>query len=98
MYRPLYLLKKHWDIVGVPGCSSSAVIDMMSLHLGKPYDLLGAILTQFPFLQRSTKSRWFCSEIVAYGMGLPCPERYSPGDLYALLPHLAVSQPAECSR
>jgi hypothetical protein len=48
--------------------------------LGANYDLWGAIRSGSKF-GREHPTKWFCSELAAYAIGLPDPHTRSPGDL-----------------
>ncbi len=70
-----------WDILGVPWAPDDAADKIIS-HLGKPYDYPGLIGSQLLNLRRQSDSRWFCSEICAYALGMGVPHKYAPGDLH----------------
>lgn len=71
----------HWDVLEYDSNPLTAW-KRANKHLGKPYDTSGAILSA-SMLARKHKSRWFCSEIVAYTLGFIEPHEFSPGMLAA---------------
>lgn len=50
---------------------------------GRKYDWAGALGFAGPFSE--DKEKWFCSEVIAYLLGLEEPWRFNPGSLYAVL-------------
>lgn len=76
-----YYNPQHWDIFELQ--SPKTEIDMNSFfsqELGCKYDWLGVLRFVIPFLPES-KTRWFCSEIVASFLGFKKPWLYTPADL-----------------
>jgi hypothetical protein len=69
-----------WDIIEIEWAPHDAAA-MARIHLGADYDLYGAVCSQFPILRREQDSRWFCSELIAWSLGLSQPETLSPGAL-----------------
>lgn len=72
---------ENWTMVQVPWAPDNAFIRARRL-IGARYDLVGVMLSQFLSLRREDRSRWFCSELCAYALGLSAPETYSPGSLF----------------
>jgi len=79
--RKINFNPERWDIVEVPWGPDDAV-NVLRGELDKPYDFFGILFSQFFNARLHSKSRWFCSEICAYGLNMSEPHRYSPGDLY----------------
>ena len=73
-----------WEIVDCPWLGEKHQI-LLETQLGKKYDMKGIILSQMLSLSRHKKSRWFCSELIAWSLELGNPQRVSPGDLYSLV-------------
>lgn len=72
-----------WDLVECPWMDQSHV-DRIALQVGKKYDYTGLLLSQALNLSRHKRKRFFCSEIVAWAIGLGQPQRMSPGGVYYL--------------
>ena len=76
----IQFISDRWDLIDVPWAPRD-VVQMARCHLGAAYDLYGAVCSQFPILRREQDSRWFCSELIAWSLGLSQPETLSPGAL-----------------
>ena len=76
----IFLSADRWELVPVPWAPAGAEAAMRK-HLGARYDYTGIVMSHVLGLNRQDSKRWFCSEIVAYALGLQRPYRYSPGDL-----------------
>jgi hypothetical protein len=74
------LIAVHWEPKGV--------VVRVADEVGTKYDTVGVILTHVLALNVSGEGRWFCSEIIAYALGIPRPHRYSPTDLFYLVQHI----------
>jgi len=72
----------HWEFLPVPWAPMSALARVQG-EIGRPYDLAGLIGSQLLNLRRHSPDRWFCSELCAHALGLPRPNSFAPGDLYA---------------
>jgi hypothetical protein len=57
-------------------------------HVGAPYDFVGILLSQTFAAKRHLKRSWFCSELVAFALGMSDPHTLSPGALYNRLQEL----------
>lgn len=73
-----------WEIVDCPWINETHLM-LLKIQLGKKYDMKGIIFSQMLSLSRHKKNRWFCSELIAWGLKLNNPQRVSPGDLYGLV-------------
>jgi hypothetical protein len=69
-----------WDIYAVPWAREDAW-NRAESKLGQPYELWKMLLNQFFYFRRHDRDKWFCSELVAYALGLSMPHAKSPGDL-----------------
>lgn len=70
----------HWTFVEVPHADGADCFKRIKRHLNKPYDTLGAVLSITP-LDVGIKGSWFCSELMADGLRLRNPARFTPGKL-----------------
>lgn len=70
----------HWRIYEVRWAREETW-DRAASKLGQPYELWSMITTQLFNFRRSKRNCWFCSELVAYALGLSMPHAYAPGDL-----------------
>lgn len=75
--KPITWNAGHWVFVEVEG-DDAAIYKRLIAECGKPYDTWGALLSVTPF-NRHKMGAWFCSEIMAHGVGLPRAHRYTPG-------------------
>jgi len=73
----------HWEFVEVPG-HAGKIHKRIIPEVGKRYDTLGALLCWTP-INLQMRQAWFCSELMAYAMGLPDPHHYTPGSFRAAL-------------
>jgi hypothetical protein len=82
-----------WDFVDLPVTAEVAADAYLWFidHAGDAYDLLGNAHFVFSAIG-DDKRKWFCSEAVAAALGIPNPERFDPGTLYAALSF--INQPA----
>ena len=69
-----------WDVVPLPWAWPSA-FTKAETEVGAGYHLIGATLSILPAFAGPSKSRWFCSELVAWALGLDRPEAFYPGSL-----------------
>ena len=83
--KQIHLRADHWDLQTVRA-DPDEVRRRIGRHAHCPYDLCGAILTPWRLSRPlSGSSRWFCSELVAHGLGIYRPWTYAPGHLYDLV-------------
>ena len=75
----------HWDTLTLPWLDVENARRVFRAHEGKPYDFAGLFLRQVLNSRFSSERTFFCSEIAALALGLPNPDKYSPGDLAELL-------------
>lgn len=80
--------KSNWEFLPVPWVDASEAHARAVQEFLKDYDYKGILLSQVLAISRQDPSRWFCSELCAYALGLPMPHTYSPGQLYRLVRHL----------
>lgn len=75
------LASGHWDLISIEGDEQLAY-DRFFADRGKPYDWLGMLRVSplLRWLPRRGSSR-FCSEEVAWMLGLDDPETFSPAGL-----------------
>jgi hypothetical protein len=76
--KAIFWKPDHWSFVTVPGLHGGDCLSRAIRHLGRPYDVLGAVLSVTP-LSWGRAERWFCSELMAHAVGLAHPHRYTPG-------------------
>lgn len=74
-----------WDMIEIPWGEEAYVRRKVGGQAAKRYDLLGAITSQLPRPLGGSQARWFCSELLAWGLDLGAPETLSPGELYLRL-------------
>ena len=55
--------------------------DRAMSKLGQPYELWPMVFSQLFNFRRHNRGKWFCSELIAYALGLNMPHGMSPGDL-----------------
>lgn len=67
-----------WIFVTLPEFDGRGCMRRMWKHMGEPYDVFGAALSVTP-VSRGREGRWFCSELMALGVGLDDPHQYTPG-------------------
>lgn len=84
----------HWDLIEVPWASCELMCNRIEAEMGKKYDWKGIIFNHILSLSRSNPDKWFCSELVAYGLGLEQPEIYSPGSLFNTVNFMTTFQKA----
>jgi len=71
------IASKHWKIIPVD------ISEQLFLQeKGKKYDWIGLAAPVLKLKFFSSKSKWFCSEIIAEALGLKDSWKYSPEDLY----------------
>jgi hypothetical protein len=77
----------HWRLTPLCPANPGAVIAQAERMAGtaRGYDWRGLALTMALAAGRHDRGRYFCSEAVACALGLPSPQRYSPGHLEELL-------------
>lgn len=71
-----------WAMIPVPWAPQDA-FRRAELQIGARYDLVGVLFSQFFAFRREDHSRWFCSELCAFALGLGAPETFSPGSLFS---------------
>ena len=87
-----------WDIYDVPWAREDAW-DRAAEKLGQPYELWSMVLSQLFNFRRNSRGRWYCSELIAYALGLSMPHAKSPGDLLrAIRDHVATWDNAQALR
>jgi hypothetical protein len=77
---------RHWVFVECEWVKSGDFAKRVEPHIGKSYDRAGAICSALPDRLCKTApdpDRWFCSELVAHGLGYPAPWLFTPGALRA---------------
>lgn len=80
---------EHWDLVALPWANVDHIEQVFLRHRGKGYDWLGILLAQFLPLGIDSKSRMFCSEFCAAGLGLTiAAPRFSPVLLSEVARHI----------
>jgi hypothetical protein len=82
--KEIELDPEHWDIIELKGYDESAAAEWFVNHDGAKYDfagLFGFVLSPLP----EDRSKYFCSEAVAYALGYKDAWRFSPNSLYAVL-------------
>ena len=80
--KTMPLPPEKWDLIPVD-VNPEQVYAALTATIGAKYDWLGA--TGVIARWRHDKHKWFCSEWCAMALGLPNPERFSPGSLAAYL-------------
>lgn len=71
----------HWDYLMID-CDIDKALAVFEKHKNQKYDWLGIFLTQFLPLNRHSKNKVFCSELVAEMLGWDNPHQYDPGEVY----------------
>lgn len=84
----------HWDIIELPWMDVNVACDRMDPEMGKSYDYIGIMFSHVLSLSRSHPDKWFCSEIIAFSLGLPDPHLYSPGSLSETVKYLTTFRQA----
>lgn len=69
----------HWRFWTLPDLDNAKVWTEATRHLGKSYDLLGAVLSVTPFACASDKAV-FCSQYMGMLCGFPDPHTLTPSD------------------
>jgi hypothetical protein len=72
-----------WVVLDVPAWDRSKAWEFIASQGGMKYDWRGALATVLWLLPNS-KAAWFCSEIMAFSVGLIDAHRYKPSTLFAL--------------
>ena len=72
----------NWDIVEVHWKSLTITADRINPMMGRKYDYVGIFLNHVISVMRPRPDKWFCSELIAYSLGLQNPHTFSPGSLY----------------
>lgn len=83
--KGIYFVPEHWDTLYLPWLEADTVRRIFQAHEGKPYDFAGLFLRQVLNSRFTSERMFFCSEIAGLALGLPNPDKYSPGDLAELL-------------
>lgn len=78
--KEITLERGKWDIYEVPWARPDTW-DRAAAKLGEPYELWPMFLSQLFNFRRHSRGRWYCSELIAYALGLSMPHAKSPGDL-----------------
>lgn len=84
----IWFRPERWDVIDLP-FPSADVEHRAKSQLGLGYDLIGAVASQLPRLRPHSRQRWFCSELLAWSLGMAAPETLSPGELYLRLGDMA---------
>lgn len=79
-HKMIQFKEGHWDFVTVPDLDPDVAWERAAVHLGSPYDTIGAILTVTPWA-RPRDGQWFCSELMGLSAGLSNPHTLTPGRL-----------------
>ena len=76
----------HWVFVEIDDrfCPAPDPYIRMKYYVGKDYDIWGAVATVCG-LAREHGDKWFCSELMAHGMDMSKPYRFTPGAFYNAL-------------
>jgi len=74
-----------WDFIELKLCNEQGIAQKASKLIGKKYDYVGALFSAIPGAHIQKENKLFCSETVAYLIGLEDPHLYSPNDLYRKL-------------
>ena len=83
--KPIHFSPEGWYTRPLPWLEVNAARRIFKAHEGKPYDYAGLFLRQVLNTRLKSERMFFCSEIVGAALGLPNPDKYSPGDLAELL-------------
>lgn len=86
--KAIILNPDHWDLVDIEWYVGDHIERLFADLAGSKYDYLGLAFSQFFNWRRHCQTRWFCSEIIAFALGIPNANSYSPGDLKALVAKL----------
>lgn len=78
--KEIELKAEKWDIYAVPWAPPDTW-QRAEAKLGEPYELWSMVISQLFNFRRHERGKWFCSELVAYALGLNMPHAKSPGDL-----------------
>lgn len=78
---------ENWIAIDVPSWDAKSSIAFVKSHVGKKYDMRGALATVL--LSGHSDDRWFCNEIIGASVGVTSPEIFGPAQFMAL----AVSIP-----
>jgi len=70
-----------WDMVRLEGWCRPDAWERACRHLGAPYDWSGILGTFGLPIWRQSREAWWCSELLAYAVGLSHPWVQSPGTL-----------------
>jgi len=73
---------ENWEIIELENWFDEKAWENAEKYLGAKYDFLGIFFSQGLSFNRHDKKKWFCSELVAYSLGIKNPHKLSPGDLY----------------
>ena len=74
----------HWDIQEIEWPVGDHIERLFANLAGSKYDYWGLLFSQFFNWRRHSKTRWFCSEVIAFALGIPNANSSAPGDLKAL--------------
>ncbi len=74
-----------WDIIQLPAVYPQQVLNFLTAHKGKPYDLVGCVRSVLPFVSREHATKYFCSEVCATVIGIQDPWRMHPGVLHMVM-------------
>ncbi len=78
--KDVTLERPKWSIYAVPWAPQDTW-DRAAEKVGEPYDLLSMFTSQLFNFRRNARGKWYCSELIAHGLGLSMPHAMSPGDL-----------------
>lgn len=78
--KSIIFKRGHWDFVEVPNLDVEECWSRATPHLGKPYDIIGAILTVTPVVT-SRRGSWFCTELLGEIADIPQPHTLTPKKL-----------------
>ena len=74
------LSRDRWVVIDMPRVDADAALRRFEEREGRGYDWPGALRWGLPFLRQRPRAD-YCFEVVAYMLGLPCPESWSALDL-----------------
>lgn len=80
--KAILLEEDKWDVLDIDGNRAKAVTWYLS-NVNKKYDWLGAITSVLP-ITLNFKNKFFCSEALAYMLGLPTPQKQTPESIFKI--------------
>jgi len=66
----------NWDVYPLPPELENAARAWFESHDGKAYDLRGNVRFIWPWGNRDSRDKWFCSEAILAALGVPEPWRF----------------------